>query len=254
MNVRAIPALMLIFWFALPSHQPRLVFPAMALFALCPALLFAANPALRWGVTALLVLHVGICLDFYISATPPLWVYPLAVVPALVVAAYVRRPPIALAFEGRLLQATPEGSHRYRLYEWIRSSTAPESIFVLDPRPPLETSMGNTPELPTLTGRSIFVGQEGSYMIAPYPEAAKRLALAAQLLDGVSATPSDRDYFAQLGRPVFLVSRSDETSDTAALLRASYGQPVFSSGPLAVFELTQASSGSGSNLVPGDGR
>lgn len=125
---------------------------------------------------------------------------------------------------------------------------------MLDPRPPLETSRGNTPELPTLTGRSIFVGQEGSYMIAPYPEAAKRLSLAARLLDGVPATPADRYYLAQLGRPVYLINRTGETSDRRARLRASYGPPVFSSGPLAVFEFAQALDGSAGDSVSGDGR
>ena len=44
---------------------------------------------------------------------------------ALVVVAYVRRPPVDLVIEGRLLLATPEGSPRDRLYRWIRSSTGP---------------------------------------------------------------------------------------------------------------------------------
>ena len=171
---------------------------------------------------------------------------------AIVVAAYTRRPSVDLAFEGRFLQATPAGSPRDQLYHWILANTEPQSIFVLDPRPPLVTSMGNTPELPTLTGRSIFVGQEGSYMIAPYAEAARRVALAAKLVDGLPVTPADLEYLAQLDRPVFLVSRAGATSDTMALLQESYGPPVFSIDSMAVFELSLVSDDSIGDPVTGD--
>lgn len=68
--VAAVPILLLIFWFLLPSHATRLAFPALALFPLCPALVAGAGRRARGALIASLVLQVLLCHGHYVRFLP----------------------------------------------------------------------------------------------------------------------------------------------------------------------------------------
>lgn len=156
---------------------------------------------------------------------------------SLVLLAYTRRPPVALAFLDGRLERVPASSPRAQLYRWVREATAPDAVFVIDPRPPLEMAMGNVLEFPALTGRSLFVAQAESYMVAPYTDADRRHGIAVRLLSGDPLDPADRTYVDRLSRPVYLVSREADVADRMARLQDLFGPPRFRSGPVAAFAL-----------------
>ena len=56
--------------------------------------------------------------------------------PAVVVWAYLDRPPVPLDLSGPVLTRTPAGSPLERFYRWVRGETERDAVFVLDPGPP----------------------------------------------------------------------------------------------------------------------
>ena len=151
----------------------------------------------------------------------------------LLLAAYWRRPPLPADFSGVTLTRLPPASDLASFYAWARKDTAPDAVFVLDPRSRV-AMCGNAPEFPAMTGRVLFVGEPAHYVVEPYPDARRRVDLAVRLVSGEALGPSDQAYLSRFRRPVYVVA--DPASDAlTARLRALYGEPVFRQGEVAVF-------------------
>jgi hypothetical protein len=160
--------------------------------------------------------------------------------PAVVVLSYLGRPAIPLRIEGRTLVRTPADDPRALLQRWAREVTPPDAVFVTDPRPPLETAVGNAPEFPALSGRTIFTAQATSYLVTPNRDADRRLELAARLVDGGAPAEADEVLLRDLGRPLWLVTRHGDDSVVRAALEARWGPPDFAAGPYAAFRVRPA--------------
>ncbi len=162
---------------------------------------------------------------------------------ALVTLSYLRRPPVQLTLEGSTLVRLPADGAHARMYRWIRDNTPAQAIFIADPEPPLETVLGNTPEFPALTGRSLFTAQRGSYMVDPYPDADLRHEIAVTAITGGDLERHQREYLAGLSRPIYLITRSADGDSVLDRLSRRYGDPEFGSANLAVFHLTLTNDG-----------
>lgn len=153
---------------------------------------------------------------------------------ALVVAAYTGRPEMPIAFEGTKLRRSDE-THAARLYEWIRATTAPDTVLVIDPGRPIRAMGGNTAELPVLTERTLFTARDDHYLVVPHPAAATRAAIARALLAGDALVPTAEQLVAGLERPVLLVVDAATRVARPARLEARYGPAAFTSGPVSVW-------------------
>ncbi|MBI4516664.1 MAG: hypothetical protein HY699_12705 [Deltaproteobacteria bacterium] len=158
---------------------------------------------------------------------------------ALLLSAYINRPPLPLAFAGTSLQRLPQDSELARLYAWARRDTEPDAIFVLDPRPPQIAMCGNTAEFPALSGRVMFTENRRHYMVEPYPDSAARTALAITLVSGLAPSAAERSALAALRRPLYVVYRAAGDVSLADQFQRHYGEPVFSAGNILVFQLTK---------------
>ena len=156
----------------------------------------------------------------------------------LLVAAYWHRPSLPADFSGTRLTRLPPDSDLASLYAWVQRDTAPDSIFVLDPRGRV-AMCGNAPEFPAMTGRVLFVGELAHYAVEPYPDARRRVDLAVRLVSGEPAEPSDQAYLSRFRRPVYLVASSADDA-LVSRLRALYGAPAFRQGQIAVFRWSAA--------------
>ena len=161
---------------------------------------------------------------------------------ALIVASYTMRPPVPLTFEGQQL-SRDDATHLSRLYRWIRSETPGDAVFVIDPGPPIRAMAGNTAELPALTERTLFTARSDHYLVTGHADAARRSAIARRLLSGDALSARDAALVSGLGRSVYLVVDGAARSARPAALRARRGAPTFQSGPLAVWQWTEPSSG-----------
>jgi hypothetical protein len=150
----------------------------------------------------------------------------------LIAVAYTGRPAIGIASRGDALQRLPVESDAARLYAWIRGATARDAVFVVDPSPLRVPEVGNTPELPALTERSLFTVRPNHYVVSGYPDLPRRVALAERMLAGEPLEATDVAYLASLGRPLYVVL--DEHVTDRSPHRERYGAPVFESGNLAV--------------------
>jgi hypothetical protein len=152
----------------------------------------------------------------------------------LIVLAYTNRPPVPIAFEEGRLVRTPADGPEALLYDWIRASTPRDAVFVQDPGREGRRCTGNASELPAFTGRSLFTDYLEHYLVAPHPDARRRVELARSLARGEPPSAEDQRYLAALRRPLFLVSHGAGEA-TAARLEASFGAPRFQAGGIRVF-------------------
>ena len=156
----------------------------------------------------------------------------------VLLSSYIGRPPVPAVFDGPRVsrRETNEGLHWAALYEWVRSQTPADAVFVLDPRSPFIAFCGNTTEFPAITGRSIFTERLRHYLVSPYPDAKRRADLAIDLISGKAISSGDSQYLSRLGRPLYLLLTEAEQMSDIARLSERYGPPVFRSGKLCVFE------------------
>jgi Uncharacterized membrane protein (DUF2298) len=150
-------------------------------------------------------------------------------------ASFARRPPIPIANSGQTLLRTPEDSDLARLYDWIRSETPRQSVFVVDCGAPVKMS-GNVSELPAFTSRTLFTDAP-SYLTTPNRDAASRDRLARAATGGERLSPDQRRYLAGLRRPVYVLTYAAGDETLIARLTEQYGAPVFRRGIVAVFQL-----------------
>lgn len=156
--------------------------------------------------------------------------------PGLVAYAYLHRPPIPLEITGQGLVRVPPDSSMAHLYDWIRTRTAPDAIFILDPRS-LATPGGSIPEFPALTERFLFTGARKDYMVAPHGDAQLRYDIALRLLGSAPADEEQHAYLKRLGRPLYLVLSNAVAYHDARALEGRYGSAVFRHGDVVVFAL-----------------
>ncbi len=137
------------------------------------------------------------------------------------------RPQLPLRFEEKTMHRIPGGHPLEQLYLWIEENTPREAVFVIDPDRPVKMS-GNVSELPAFTSRALFVDQE-SYLTSPHRDARFRTELARCAVKGLVLTPEQVRYLQHLRRPLYLIAQGK--------VDQQYGNPVFISGPFAVFQL-----------------
>jgi hypothetical protein len=154
----------------------------------------------------------------------------------LLLASYLFRPPLPVAFGGAHIERTPPGSDRALLYRWVRGDTDPRAVFIIDPRHSV-TVGGNIGEFPALTGRSVFTEELDHYMVAAYPDARTRTDLAVRLVSGGAPTSSDSAYLARLGRPVYLLSDASGDDVVPETFRSVFGPPAFRQGALSAYRV-----------------
>jgi hypothetical protein len=147
---------------------------------------------------------------------------------------YLDRPPLPIAFQGAILHRM-SGDPLERLYQWTRSSTPADAVFVADPSRPVKMS-GNVSEFPAFTGRTLFV-DEPTYLTTPYGDFARRAEMATRLSQGIAQMTSDSAYLTHMRRPVYLLSYDADQSELKSELKRLYGPPVFQEAFVAVFEL-----------------
>jgi hypothetical protein len=153
--------------------------------------------------------------------------------PAVVLAAYANRGPVALVLDRGELRATPQDSPRARLYEWARSATPREAVFIVTDEVLESNVLGNVPEFPALTHRVVFVAREPEYIVWPNADYARRRDILRRLAAAEPLEPDDRRYLDALGRPTFFVTEA--AGDSVARLVALHGPPRFTAWPIAVF-------------------
>ncbi len=160
----------------------------------------------------------------------------LAFVPtlALLVLAYVGRPPIPISFDHESLQRTPADGDEARLYGWLRSRTPADAVIVQDPGSEGRQCTGNTSELPAMSGRVLFADYERHYLVSGHPDAARRVLLARRLARGEATSKEDDRYLSALRRPLLVVSFEADAA-TAERLAAAHGAPLFEAGSVRVF-------------------
>jgi hypothetical protein len=147
---------------------------------------------------------------------------------------YLGRPPLPIAFErGELHRTSKEGLEK--LYTWIRTSTTPDAVFVVDAGRPAKMS-GNVSELPAFTGRTLFVDTP-TYMTTPHKDFEQRSGLSKRLTSGEALTGQDATYVTALNRPIYLISYSADKEDLLNRMTQLYGAPFFHEGFIAVFDL-----------------
>jgi hypothetical protein len=151
------------------------------------------------------------------------------------VVAFSGRPPVPLTFERGLLRRVPPGNDLDTLYRWIETSTAPTAVLVVDPLESVKMA-GNVSEIPAFTHRALFVDQP-TYMTSPYPDLARRIALASAVTAGTPLTAEQLGYLRELGRPAYILTLHADRADLFARLVATLGSPSFHKGRAAVFSL-----------------
>ena len=155
--------------------------------------------------------------------------------PAVLLGAYVGRPPVPVDFGAVLPRRLPFDSPLAQFYDWAQKNTSPNAVFVLNPHYRVATN-GNAQELPAMTNRSIFTEIPGHYL-APYPDADRRLKISLQLLSAEALSPADEEYVRQLRRPVFILVNESTSQGTLIRLEQRHGSPRFRSGKIYVFRL-----------------
>lgn len=153
---------------------------------------------------------------------------------ALVLWSFTGRPDVPVRFEGRHLVRVAGADGLAALYAWVQDSTPRNAVFVIDPRRPVVTAAGNAPEFPALTGRPIFVSESPDYLTS-FPDAARRRALALELIRGGAPADSDRAYARALERPFYIITRDARDSLVLDGLSRVHGAPQFARSGLAVF-------------------
>ena len=153
----------------------------------------------------------------------------------LLVAAYLRRPPLPATFENPRLIRLPDDSGLAHLYRWVQNDTSRNAIFVIDPR--LRVAMlGNIAEFPAMTGRAIFTEELRHYMVEPYSDAKTRFDIAVRLVSGNKLSDAEQTYLSDLKRPVYVVSYHPTDNATTEKMRSLCGLPVFNEKNVFVFE------------------
>jgi hypothetical protein len=152
--------------------------------------------------------------------------------------AFAGRGDLPIRFEAGAIHREPAGGPLDAFYQWIRTATPREAVFVSDPVRVVKMS-GNVAELPAFTGRSLFVDQK-TYMTDPYPDRQKREAIAIAAVNGDDLPDEARPYLRALGRPLFVVSYVADQPGVLERLEARFGPPAFHRGFVAAFELKLA--------------
>lgn len=157
--------------------------------------------------------------------------------PGIVVFAYLHRPPVEVQLTGRRLERVPADAPLARLYEWTRTTTPADAVFVLDPRMPFVSACGNMPEFPLLAGREMFTTYRTSYLVEPNADAALRHDIALRLVEGVALDAAQWAYLGKLNRPVYVVTMHADRPEHRAALERVYGPPAFHDRNVAAFTL-----------------
>lgn len=155
---------------------------------------------------------------------------------AATLVAFANRPPLPLRFDGRTLRRTPLDDPLDAFYQWIRSATATNAVFIVNPSEPVKMS-GNVSELPAFTGRTLFVDQL-TYLIESYPDQPFRTALAVDVTSGATLGRRQLEYLRALGRPLYVVIYHADRDDTMTKLSHEFGQPTFRNAYVAAFLLS----------------
>jgi hypothetical protein len=155
--------------------------------------------------------------------------------------AHAQRPPMPLAVDRDILVRLPRTGDLESLYQWIRSSTAVDSIFVTDPELPLKMS-GNVSELPAFTSRTLFTDLP-NYLTQPNKDSAFRAQLACRVARGAPLTLEQQHYLSRFGRPVYLLTYRADEPDVISRLTQDYGEPLFSEGRVRVFQFDTSEPG-----------
>jgi len=214
-----------------------MLFGACALLAVVPLISLSDDTEHNLANTAqtLLVVPAVVLLLSLRSRRAMVLVAALCIPTALgSAAAFTGRPSLPISIEQGQIHRTREADLD-RLYQWIRSATPQDSIFVADPATPVKMS-GNVSELPAFTARTLYVDLE-SYLTTPYEDFAHRQEVAARLTSGLDATAEDLVSVTALRRPTYLVSYHADDPNVRGPLLEHYGQPAFESGFVAVFDL-----------------
>ncbi len=153
--------------------------------------------------------------------------------------AYVGRPTLPVDFSSVLPRRLPFDSPLAQFYDWAQRNTSPEAVFVLNPEHRVATN-GNVLEVPAMTNRAIFTELPDHYM-APYPDAKRRFEIARQLTSGVAVSAADREYLAQLQRPIYIVAIGAGSPKTELSLKRQSGRPVFRAGDILIFKVQESS-------------
>jgi hypothetical protein len=163
--------------------------------------------------------------------------------------AFDGRPALPFRTGGGELLRVPPTDPLPRLYQWIKRETPRDAIFVTDPGQPVKMS-GNVSELPAFTGRTLFLDHP-SYLTTPYPDAARRQAIARRIVDGGAANGEDAAYlwrvrraYASSGaspRPLYLVTYEADNAVKLGRLVAANGAPRFRQGFVAAWQVPERS-------------
>ena len=154
---------------------------------------------------------------------------------AVLVTAYLNRPPLPASFQSERIVRTPFDSDRARLYQWVKNETDARAVFVVDPRE--RTALcGNAEELPAMTGRSIFTEDYRHYMVEPYADSKLRFEMAVRLVTGEQSNDSDQQYMAKLNRRVYIVIDGAQEDHSPNTMQSIYGPPVFHAESISVYQ------------------
>jgi len=145
--------------------------------------------------------------------------------PAVVIWSYWRRPPVSVALDGAGLRAEA-GSARADAYDWIRRNTPETGVFVMAEDLLASVMVGNVPDFPALTDRTLFTSNEPYYVVSPYEDADRRRRIAATLLAGELPEGLDRAYVAALRRPIFVLLEHP-ARDVLTHMETWAGKPLF---------------------------
>lgn len=149
--------------------------------------------------------------------------------------AFGGRGEIPLRASGGELRRLPADGPVALFYDWVATTTTPDAVLVVDPDEPVKMS-GNVTEIPAMTRRAVFTDHV-TYMNESYEDLDMRRDLARRAVGGQPLTGADRDYFAALHRPVYVVSFHADRAAERERLVASFGEPAFAHGFVAAFQL-----------------
>jgi hypothetical protein len=153
----------------------------------------------------------------------------------LLLAAYIRRPPLPASFEKSRLTRLPDDSGLAHLYRWVKNDTNQNAIFVIDPTRRVAMA-GNISEFPAMTGRAIFTGEINNYMVGPYPDAKIRSEMAVRLVSGDELSSIEQTYLSSLKRSVYVLTYQPKDPTIVKRMQSLYGLPLFQEGEIYVFE------------------
>ncbi len=148
--------------------------------------------------------------------------------------AYTGRPGLPLEFQGRTLHRGPNQDSLDQFYDWVRSQTPADAVFICDPMKPVKMS-GNVAEFPAFTERVLFTDHP-TYLTRPYKDAALRVEIATAAAAGDPLTPTQLGYLGRLRRALYLITYQADDQERVKRLSKLHGAPVFRQRFIAAFK------------------